>query len=114
MGGSVRLRVLSGGGSRLDSPRQLRLLARLSIGATLLLRRPGTSVLQLLSCAEGRAYPLVPALEEGASKGAAEQVEHQQGGRRLSVNLDLLGGEGEDRKDVAVPPVCPPEARRRR
>src|SRR5436305_14882428 len=50
--------------------------------------------------------PLVPALEEGAAEGAAEQVEHQEGGRRFLVDLDSLGVEGEDREDVAVPPVA--------
>src|SRR5207248_8331513 len=49
--------------------------------------------------------PLVPALEEGASKCAVEQVEHQQGGRGFLVDLDPLGVEREDREDVAVPPV---------
>jgi hypothetical protein len=34
------------------------------------------------------------------------RFEHQQGGRRSLVNLDLLGAEGEDREDVAVPPVA--------
>jgi hypothetical protein len=48
--------------------------------------------------------PLVPALEEGASKCSVEQVEHQQVGRRFLVDLDPLGVEREDREDVAVPP----------
>src|SRR5947207_9864937 len=50
--------------------------------------------------------PLVPALEEGASKCAAKQVEHQQGGRRFLVNLDPLGVEREDGEDVAMPPMA--------
>src|SRR5438477_5069599 len=45
---------------------------------------------------------LIPALEEGASKGAAPHLEHQPGGRRLLVDLDLLGVEGEGGEDVAV------------
>ncbi len=35
--------------------------------------------------------PLVPALEEGAPKGAAKQVEHQECWRRFLVDLDSLG-----------------------
>src|SRR3954454_534444 len=50
--------------------------------------------------------PHVPALEEGASKCAAKQVEHQQGGRRFLVNLDPLGVEREDGEDVAMPPMA--------
>src|SRR5437016_4351149 len=46
--------------------------------------------------------PLVPALEEGPSKGAAPRLEHQPGGRRFSVDLDLVGVEGEGGEDVAV------------
>src|SRR5947209_16838678 len=48
--------------------------------------------------------PLVPTLEEGPSKGAAPRLVHQPGGRRFSVNLDLLGVEGEGGEDVAVLP----------
>src|SRR5437764_3971685 len=55
--------------------------------------------------ADKSGLPLVPALEEGASKCAVEQVEHQQGGRGFLVDLDPLGVEREDREDVAVPPV---------
>jgi hypothetical protein len=50
--------------------------------------------------------PLVPALEEGASKGAAKQVEHEECWRRFLVDLDPVGVEGEDREDVAVPPMA--------
>src|SRR5205814_823379 len=45
--------------------------------------------------------PLVPALEEGASKRAVEQVEHQQCGRRFLVDLDPLSLEGEGPEDAA-------------
>src|SRR5438105_8947656 len=48
--------------------------------------------------------PLVPALEEGPSKGAAPRLVHQPGGRRFSVDLDLLGVEGEGGEDIAVLP----------
>src|SRR5207253_10420367 len=48
--------------------------------------------------------PLVPALEEGPSKGAAPRLVHQPGGRRFCVDLDLFGVEGEDGEDVAVLP----------
>src|SRR5438445_9515889 len=48
--------------------------------------------------------PLVPALEEGPSKGAAPRLVHQPGGRRLLVDLDLLGVEGEGGEDVSVLP----------
>src|SRR5437016_13946118 len=51
-----------------------------------------------------RGLPFVPALEEGPSKGAAPHLVHQPGGRRLLVDLDLLGAEGEGREDVAVLP----------
>ena len=51
-----------------------------------------------------RVLSFVPAFEEGASKGAAEEVEHQPGRRCFFVNLDRFGVEGEDREDVAVPP----------
>src|SRR5947208_17101354 len=47
--------------------------------------------------------PLVPALEEGASEGAAEYLVHQPGGGRFLVDLDPLGVDGEGREDVAVP-----------
>src|SRR5439155_19768531 len=47
--------------------------------------------------------PLVPALEEGASEGAAEYLVHQPGGGRFLVDLDPLGVDGERREDVAVP-----------
>jgi hypothetical protein len=50
--------------------------------------------------------PLVPALEEGASKRAAKKVEHQECWRGFLVDLDPGGGQGEDRKDVAVPPMA--------
>src|SRR5439155_18944048 len=42
--------------------------------------------------------PLVPALEEGPSKRAAPHLVHQPGGRRLLVDVDLLGAEGEGRE----------------
>src|SRR5947208_1234229 len=48
--------------------------------------------------------PLVPALEAGPSKGAAPRLVHQPGGRRFSVDLDLLGAVGEGGEDVAVLP----------
>src|SRR5436305_3158461 len=47
--------------------------------------------------------PLVPALEEAASEGAAEYLVHQPGGGRFLVDLDPLGVDGEGREDVAVP-----------
>src|SRR5438105_13184262 len=45
---------------------------------------------------------LVPALEEGASKGAVVDHVHHVGRCRSPINLDLLGLEGENREDVAV------------
>src|SRR2546430_2381380 len=48
--------------------------------------------------------PLVPALEEGPSKGPAPILVPHPGGRRLVVDLELLGVEGEGREDVAVLP----------
>src|SRR5207253_4469326 len=42
--------------------------------------------------------PLVPALEEGASEGAAEYLVHQPGGGRFLVDLDPLGVDGERRE----------------
>src|SRR5438874_7520912 len=51
-----------------------------------------------------QGLPLVPAREERASKGAAPRLVHQPGGRRFSVDLDLLGVEGEGGEDVAVLP----------
>src|SRR5438876_7359579 len=51
-----------------------------------------------------QCLPFVPALEEGPSKGAATHLVHQPGGRRLLVDLDLLGVEGEGGEDVAVLP----------
>src|SRR6476469_7147797 len=68
--------------------------------------RADLAVLDLRAAEGNGLLPLVPALEEGASKGSGEQVEHQQGGRRLRVNLDPFGGEGQDREDVAVPAVA--------
>src|SRR5439155_26092074 len=48
--------------------------------------------------------PLVPALEEGPSKGAAPHLVHHPGGRRLLGDLYLLVAEGKCREDVAVLP----------
>ena len=45
---------------------------------------------------------LVPALEEGASKGAVEDHVHHVGGCRSPINLNVLGLEGENREDVSV------------
>lgn len=51
----------------------------------------------------GFRLALVPAGEEGPTKRATEQHEHQPGGCRSPVNLDPLGTKGEDREDVAMP-----------
>jgi hypothetical protein len=65
-----------------------------------------TFALPVAAAGAGCVLSFVPAFEEGASKGAAEEVEHQPGRRCSRVNLDPFGVEGENREDLAVPPVA--------